>query len=244
MPRSPIPLPSPSELSIPLERGATTALVYEGVRGGNRQETASDTVSAALILGHGAGAGQRSGFMVDFARALSAMGVDVITFNFLYTEQGRKIPDRAPALEACYRAVIEAVYARVTSARRALFIGGKSMGGRIATQVAAADPELRLTGLVLLGYPLHPPGKPTERRDKHLPAIGRPMLFVQGTRDAFGTPDELAPVLATLQPAPSVHVVAKGDHSFKLARKDPAAQAAVYADVQRAIVDFITASTP
>ncbi len=195
-------MPSPSELSIPLERGATTALVYDGVRGGNRQETASDTVSAALILGHGAGAGQRSGFMVDFARALSALGVDVITFNFLYTEQGRKIPDRAPALEACYRAVIEAVYARVTSARRALFIGGKSMGGRIATQVAAADPELRLTGLVLLGYPLHPPGKPTERRDKHLPAIGRPMLFVQGTRDAFGTPDELAPVLATLQPAP------------------------------------------
>jgi len=121
MPRSPIPLPSPSELSIPLERGLTTALVYDGVRGGNRQETASDTVSAALILGHGAGAGQRSGFMVDFARALSALGVDVITFNFLYTEQGRKIPDRAPTLEACYRAVIETVYANVTSARHALF---------------------------------------------------------------------------------------------------------------------------
>jgi predicted alpha/beta-hydrolase family hydrolase len=237
-------LPNPNELSIPLERGTTTALVYDGVRSGDRTETATDTVRAALILGHGAGAGQRSGFMVDFARALAALGVDVITFNFLYTEQGRKIPDRAPTLEACYRAVIETVYARVTSARYALFIGGKSMGGRIATQVAAADPELRLSGLVLLGYPLHPPGKPTERRDKHLPAIGRPMLFVQGTRDAFGTPDELAPVLATMQPPPTVHVVAKGDHSFKLPRKDPAAQTAVYAGVQRAIVGFITASTP
>jgi hypothetical protein len=233
-------LPNPNELSIPLERGATTALVYDGVR----RETTSDTVAAALVLGHGAGAGQRSVFMVDFSRALSALGIDVITFNFLYTEQGRRIPDRAPTLEACYRTVIDAVYAKVPSARRALFIGGKSMGGRIATQVAAADPELRVSGLVLLGYPLHPPGKPTERRDRHLPAIGRPMLFVQGTRDAFGTPDELAPALATLQPAPTVHVVAKGDHSFKLPRKDPAAQAAIYADVQHAIVDFITTSTP
>jgi len=91
---------------------------------------------------------------------------------------------------------------------------------------------------------LHPPGKPTERRDKHLPAIRKPMLFVQGTRDAFGTPDELAPVLAAVQPAATVYVVDKGDHSFKLPRKDPAAQAAVYAGVQRAIVDFITTSAP
>lgn len=177
--------------------------------------------------------------MVDFATALSSLGVDVVTFNFLYTEQGRKIPDRAPTLEACYRSVIDAVLGGVDSARRALFIGGKSMGGRIATQVAAADPQLRIAGLVLLGYPLHPPGRPAERRDKHLPDIMRPMLFVQGARDAFGSPDELAPVLAPLQPAPLVHVVAQGDHSFKLSRKDPAAQATIYAAVQRAIVGFI-----
>lgn len=180
--------------------------------------------------------------MIDFATALSSMGVDVVTFNFLYTEQGRKIPDRAPALEACYRSVIDAVRAGVDSARRALFIGGKSMGGRIATQVAAADPQLPIAGLVLLGYPLHPPGRPAERRDKHLPAVARPMLFAQGTRDAFGTPDELAPVLATLQPAPLLHVVERGDHSFKLSRKDPAAQATIYADVQRAIVTFVSSA--
>ena len=237
MPRSAIPLPNPSDLKVRLETGAvTTALVYPGVR--HRGDSA--TVSATLILGHGAGAGQRSAFMVDFAQALAALGVDVVTFNFLYTEQGRKIPDRAPALEACYRSVIDAVSASVQTAQRALFIGGKSMGGRIATQVAAADPQLRLAGLVLLGYPLHPPGRPTERRDKHLPAIGRPMLFVQGTRDAFGTPAELAPILGALQPPPIVHTVANGDHSFKLSRKDPAAQAQVYADVQRAIVSFVS----
>lgn len=241
MPRSATRLPSPSELTVRLKTGAaTTALIYPGVRHRGEIATVSDTgVEAALILGHGAGAGQRSAFMVDFAHALSALGIDVVTFNFLYTEQGRRIPDRAPALEACYRSVIDAVDATVASARRALFIGGKSMGGRIATQVAAADPQLRLAGLVLLGYPLHPPGKPTDRRDKHLPAIARPMLFVQGTRDAFGTPDELAPIAGALRPAPEVHAVAHGDHSFKLSKKDPAAQARVYAEVQRAVVEFI-----
>ena len=212
---------------------ATTALVY----------TAGDdpavTPGAALILGHGAGAGQRSTFMVDFARGLSALGIDVITFNFLYTEQGRRIPDRAPALESCYRAVIDASRAEVESARRSLFIGGKSMGGRIATQVAAADPGLPLAGLVLLGYPLHPPGKAAERRDKHLPSIARPMLFVQGSRDAFGTPDELAQAIGALQPAPTLHAVAQGDHSFKVPRKDPAAQAAIYADLQRVIAAWL-----
>jgi len=230
-------LKSPSELTVRLETGAaTTALVYAAA---GAAETDVAPVGAALILAHGAGAGQRSTFMVDFSRALSALGVDVITFNFLYTEQRRRIPDRAPALEACYRAVIDAVRAEVESARRCLVIGGKSMGGRIATQVAAADPQLRLAGLVLLGYPLHPPGKPAERRDKHLPAVMRPMLFVQGSRDAFGTPEELTPLVSTLQPTPALHVVTNGDHSFKLSRKDPAAQRAAYGDVQQVIVRWI-----
>jgi predicted alpha/beta-hydrolase family hydrolase len=111
------PLKSPSELTVPVSTSAvTTALVYP---------SPTAHAGAALILGHGAGAGQRSTFMVDFARALSALGVDIITFNFLYTEQGRRIPDRAPALEACYRAVIDVVRAKVESARRSLFIGGK-----------------------------------------------------------------------------------------------------------------------
>lgn len=224
---------SPSERSIRLEAGAvTTALVYPA--GGA-------PLGATLILGHGAGAGQRSTFMVEFARALSALGIDIVTFNFLYTEQGRRIPDRAPALEDCYRAVIDAVRPELESARRSLFIGGKSMGGRIATEVAAADPALPLAGLVLLGYPLHPPGRPAERRDKHLPAVRRPMLFVQGSRDAFGTPAELMPIIDLLQPRPALHVVDKGDHSFKLSRKDPAAQAAVYSEVQQAIADWIKA---
>ena len=229
---------NPSEVTIrPRTGAATTALVYAAA-GGDAQS------GATLILGHGAGAGQRSTFMVDFADALSDLGLDVVTFNFPYVEQRRKIPDRGPVLEACYRDVIAAVRADVESAQRLLCIGGKSMGGRIATQVAAADASLPIAGLVLLGYPLHPPGRPLDRRDKHLPAIARPMLFVQGARDAFGTPDELTPIVRALQPRPTLHVVPQGDHSFKLSKKDPAAQAAVYTAIQRTIVAWVRALAP
>lgn len=220
---------SPDELRIEVPPGArTTALVYRG-----------DGAGAALILAHGAGAGQRSAFMVDFARAIAALGIDVVTFNFLYTEQGRRAPDRTPALEACYRAVIDAVRGHLESARAFLFVGGKSMGGRIATQVAAQDPALPIAGLVLLGYPLHPPGRPDERRDAHLPAVGRPMLVVQGSRDNFGMPGELAPIVARLLPASVLHVIDGGDHSFKLSRRDPGAQLSAYDAAQRTAVQWM-----
>jgi hypothetical protein len=196
---------------------------------------------AAFILAHGAGAGHDHPFMVGFAQALRDLGLDVITFNFVYIEEKRRLPDRGPLLEETYRAVIDQTRGQLESARRALFIGGKSMGGRIATQVAAADPELPIAGLVLLGYPLHPPGQPQKLRDAHLPRVGRPMLFIQGSRDTFGTSDELAPILSRIDPAPALHVVEGGDHSFKLSRKDPERQSAVYADIQQRIVRWITA---
>jgi uncharacterized protein len=224
-------LKSPSELRIALETGAvTTALVYPAAGPG---------IGATLILGHGAGAGQRSRFMVDTAAALSILGLDVVTFNFLYTEQQRRIPDRAPLLEACYRAAIATVRREADSARHWLFIGGKSMGGRIATQVAAADPGLPINGIVLLGYPLHPPGRPNERRDKHLPSIQQSMLFVQGERDAFGTPADLEPVLAALPAKATLHVVQRGDHSFKVTGLDAAQRAALADELHRTIVDWV-----
>lgn len=216
--------------------GAVTARVYKAGAPGTevKQPPARRGV---LVLGHGAGAGQDSRFMIDFATALASLGIDTVTFNFLYTEQGRRVPDRAPVLESCYRAVIETVTREVASGGRPLFIGGKSMGGRMATHVAAADPALSLAGLVLLGYPLHPPGRPAERRDKHLPAIRRPMLFVQGSRDTFGTPDELMTVLDRLEPKPTLHIVDGGDHSFKVARSRN--QAEVFHSVQQTIAGWI-----
>jgi len=185
-----------------------------------------------LILAHGAGAGQASSFMVRFATALAARGIDAITFNFLYTEQGRRVPDRNDKLEACYRKVIDACRDGVLGGRppAKLAIGGKSMGGRIASQVAAADGG-GLAGLVLLGYPLHPPGQPEKLRTKHLPGITTPMLFVQGSRDTFGTPAELQPHIGQLKAPVELYVVDGGDHSFKVPKGTGRSQDQVYETV-------------
>ena len=189
-----------------------------------------------LILGHGAGSGQLSGFMVSFAEALSARGLDVLTFNFLYIEQGRGIPDRTDKLESCYRAVIDAARRHKPIAKNSLAIGGKSMGGRIASQIAAAGVG-DLTGLVFLGYPLHPPGKPDQLRTKHLPAIKAPMLFIQGSRDSFGTPEELRPILKKLKA--KIYEVEGGDHSFKVPKSIGEPQPDVYARIQDEIVRWL-----
>ena len=219
-------------IEVALRQGTTTAILYKSLL--------EVTPPAALILAHGAGAGQRQPFMVGFARALSERGLDVMTFNFLYTEQGRRVPDRMPQLVECYDAVIAAAQSQLPSARERLFIGGKSMGGRAATHVAGSGTvRTDIHGLILLGYPLHPPGRPDQRRDAHLPDVKRPMLFVQGSRDTFGTPEELAPVLERLSPRPVLHVVEGGDHSFKLAGRGAASrQAAVYTEIQDLITRF------
>jgi uncharacterized protein len=183
-------------------------------------------IGVTLILAHGAGADQNSGFMVHFATALAARGAAAVTFNFVYTEQGRHVPDKNDKLESCWRAVIAAVRSRVAS-RGKLVIGGKSMGGRIASQIAAAGNE-GVDGLVFLGYPLHPPGRPEKLRSEHLGRIRAPMLFVQGSRDAFGTPDELRAALADVKAAADLFIVDGGDHSFKVPKRGVPPQDHVY----------------
>ncbi|MGE3512510.1 MAG: alpha/beta fold hydrolase [Vicinamibacterales bacterium] len=203
---------------------------------------ATGTAQAAIILAPGAGAGQGHPFMVGYARALAGSGFDVVTFDFPYMREGRRVPDPAPVLEAAYRSAIAWTRQEHVSAHRGLFIGGKSMGGRIATQVAASDPTLPIAGLVLLGYPLHPPGRPEKRRDAHLPRLGRPALFIQGSRDTFGSPDELREALTTVVPAPTLHIVEGGDHSFKVsraARSAASAPADIDAAIQAVIVGWM-----
>jgi predicted alpha/beta-hydrolase family hydrolase len=175
----------------------------------------SDAASAGLLLAHGAGGGQKSRFIVQAATAFAGRGITVATFDFPYMAQGRSVPDKAPVLEAHWRAVIDAARAHAAfgQSRLPLFIGGKSMGGRIASQVAAQHVD-GIAGLVYLGYPLHPPGKPDQRRDRHLPDITEPMLFVQGTRDPFGTADEIRALLPRLNGRAELFEVQDGDHSF------------------------------
>jgi predicted alpha/beta-hydrolase family hydrolase len=212
-----------------------TALKYRAAPSGRTDVT--------LILAHGAGANQASGFMVRFATSLAARGIDTVTFNFVYTEQRRRLPDRNDKLEHCYRTVIEAVRSgkfHDDVGRRKLAIGGKSMGGRIASQVAAAGQE-GIAGLVFLGYPLHPPGRPDKLRSKHLPDIHAPMLFVQGSRDTFGTPEELRAVLGGSGVTADICVVEDGDHSFKVPKRSATPQDQVYEFVLDEIVRWLRA---
>jgi uncharacterized protein len=205
--------------------------------------TAQDQAKITLILAHGAGAGQASEFMVHFATGLSARGIETVTFNFYYKEIGRKIPDQNSKLELCYRSVIDTVLAKKISNNR-LAIGGKSMGGRIASQLAA-DGSTELLGLVFLGYPLHPPGKPEQLRAAHLAHIKAPMLFVQGSRDAFGTPDELRPIIDAIAQHTDLYVIDRADHSFKVPKSTRVTQNDVYTTILDHIAGWLrqTAAT-
>lgn len=204
------------------EYQSVTAILYPAATKGR--------LGVTLILGHGAGTGQTSGFMVTFANELAARGIDAVTFNFLYTEHGRGAPDPKDKLEACYRAVIDAARAHKKLRRNKLAIGGKSMGGRIASQVAASGVG-DLAGLVFLGYPLHPPGNVEKLRASHLAQIKAAMLFIQGSRDSFGTPDELRAIFKQLKIRGDLYVVEGGDHSFKVPKSVGVTQEEVYKQV-------------
>jgi len=200
---------------------SVTAMLYPAAK----KERAGKTI----VLGHGAGADQLSGFMRMVAEGLAARGFDVMTFNFLYKEQKRSVPDPKARLESCYRAVIDAAIKQKKLKGNRLLIGGKSMGGRIASQVAAAEGD-RISGLVFLGYPLHPPGRPDKLRDEHLREIQSPMLFVQGSRDAFGNEDEIRTIIKKHRLPATMYVIEGGDHSFKVP-KSVQPQQQVYEDL-------------
>ena len=199
----------------------------------------SDRAIAGLVLGHGAGSGQRSGFMVEAGRQLSARAITVATFDFPYITAGRKTPDKAPVLEQAWRSAIAEARAHDAFRSLPLFIGGKSMGGRIASHVAAQGIE-GVSGLVFLGYPLHPPGRPQQRRDAHLPQIAQPMLFVQGSRDEFGTANDIRELLPRLNPQAQLFEVTDGDHSFKVRVKTTGKkQDAVFTEIFDRVDAFI-----
>ena len=221
------------KLSIPVNGSdGVTGLLYAASK--------KDRVGMTVILGHGAGANQLSPFMCLIANGLAGRGFDAMTFNFVYMERGRRVPDPKAKLEACYDAVIEAASQHTKLKGNHVAIGGKSMGGRIASQVAAApESKNNLAGLVFLGYPLHPPGRPEKLRDAHLKDVRAPMLFVQGSRDAFGTPDELRSVIKRLHLPATLHVIEGGDHSFKVPKSLGVSQLEVYESVMDTISGWL-----
>ena len=167
---------------------------------------------AWLVVGHGAGSGMDHPFLVGFARAMAVDGIATARFNFHYANAGRRSPDAEPSLRAAWMEAFEG--ARALAGDLPVFAGGKSLGGRIASMCVADG--MPAAGLVFLGYPLHPPGKPERIRDKHLYEIQVPMLFLQGTRDPFAQEALLAKVLKKLGPRAGLHAVEGGDHSFRV----------------------------
>jgi uncharacterized protein len=180
-----------------------------------------------VVLAHGAGNDMHSPFLSAVHQGLAGRGYVTVKFNFPYMERGRRPPDRAPILEACYAQVMQHIRRDRGSAR--VVIGGKSLGGRIASHLAASGADV--AGLILLGYPLHPPHRTDQLRVAHLSRIRAPMLFLAGTRDALCNLALLRQALAEV-PAPwQLHVVAGGDHSFNLPKAMRREPSAVWAEI-------------
>ena len=191
----------------------------------------------AVLLAHGAGADMNATTLTTFADALAAAKVPSLRFNFPYKAAGKKAPDRPPVLEAAVREAA-AELARLTKLPPdRLVLGGRSMGGRICSMVAAEETAL---GLVLLGYPLHPPGRPQQLRVEHFARLRMPALFVSGTRDAFGTPAELKAQTKKIKGPVSFHWIETGDHGFKPLKASGRTVDEVLADAAAAVVEFVT----
>ncbi len=167
---------------------------------------------AWLVVAHGAGAGMDHPFLVGFCRAMAEEGVATARFNFHYMNAGRRSPDAEPSLRAAWSEAFGGVRSMANGAP--VLAGGKSLGGRLASMCVADGMEA--AGLVFLGYPLHPPGKPERLRAGHLEKIRVPMLFLQGTSDPFAKPELLGPVVERLGDLATLVPIEGGDHSFNV----------------------------
>jgi predicted alpha/beta-hydrolase family hydrolase len=208
-----------------------TDLAYQGPKRG---------ADRAVLLAHGAGADMNAATLTTVADALSDAKVPSLRFNFPYKARGGRAPDRPPVLEAAVREAVGELVRRTKLPPERLVLGGRSMGGRICSMVAADDGAL---GLVLLGYPLHPPGRAERLRVEHFGRLTMPALFVSGTRDAFGTPTELKRHVKKIKGPVSFHWIETGDHGFKPLKSSGLTVDGVLADVAGAVVEFVTGLT-
>jgi hypothetical protein len=192
--------------------------------------------AATFLFAHGAGAPMDSGFMNRVAAGLAGRGVRVVRFEFPYmakrrSEGRRGAPDREPVLRARWTQA-----AAEFGGGPRVAVGGKSMGGRIASMIAD---EVGVRALVCFGYPFHPPGQPGKLRTQHLVALRTPSLVVQGTRDAFGVPEEVESY--GLSPAIRIHWIEQGDHSFKPPARSGRTEAGNVEEAIVAAADFLLA---
>ncbi|HEY7699855.1 MAG TPA: alpha/beta family hydrolase [Vicinamibacteria bacterium] len=192
-----------------------------------------DPGGTAAIIAHGAGGNMETPSLKALQKQLAAAGVTAVRFNFLYSENGRKSPDREENLIACWRSVADWVKRERRPSR--LFLGGRSMGGRMVSYLAADG--YACDGLFFLAYPLHPPGQRDRQRKDHLPRITVPMLFVSGTRDAFGELDLLEPLVKGL--GARLHLLPGADHGFKAPKSAGKTPREIEDEVARTVLAFV-----
>jgi predicted alpha/beta-hydrolase family hydrolase len=195
-----------------------------------------EQASAIYVFAHGAGANLRHRFMEAVAVRLADAGIATLRYNFPYMEQGGRRPDPPMLLEATVAAAIER--ATAIAGNRTLLAGGKSMGGRMTSGLLSRQPNARVQGLVFVGFPLHPPGKPGMARADHLAAVQQPMLFLQGTRDTLADIDLVRQVCAGLGERATLHIVAGGDHSFAVLKRSGRSMEEVYHELITTIVEW------
>ena len=210
----------------------TDNLAYQGPKRG---------ADRAVLLAHGAGADMHAATLTTVADALADAHVPSLRFNFPYTAEGRKAPDRLPKLLASMREAAQTLSTLAKVAPDRIVLGGRSMGGRVGSLLAAGEdgeawPAL---GLVLLGYPLHPPGKPENLRVDHFGALTMPTLFVSGTRDAFGTPAEFDAHVGAIPGPVTMHWLETADHGFKPLKASGRSVAAVLEDAATTTANWV-----
>jgi predicted alpha/beta-hydrolase family hydrolase len=217
---------SESRWNIPV-RDAAVSAVYD----------AAENARAVLVCAHGAGGNLADRGMATTAAEMVRRGISVVRFNFLYKERGSGRPDPMPVLMETVDAVVQHVRAEL--APKTLLIGGRSMGGRAASMLAAEGYEAN--GLLLLAYPLHPAGQPEKLRDAHLPRITMPVLCFSGTRDALCTPALMERALTTVTAPWDMHGVEGADHSFHVLKSSGRTDAEVMSEIGATTSDWVTA---
>jgi predicted alpha/beta-hydrolase family hydrolase len=196
-----------------------------------------DHYKAVLIIAHGAGQNMNSSFISHLHQGIAEQGILTVKFNFPYMEQGLKAPNTPHVLEETWHKIIEAVIDKTGANRKQIFLSGKSMGGKYATILACK--EDLYAGIILFGFPLHAPGSPDKPRFDLLKVIHEPMLFFQGTRDSLCKLDVFTPLLNTLDPVPTLHIIEGGDHSFKMLKKSNRNEESVLNEVVSRSVEWI-----
>lgn len=194
--------------------------------------------TAAVIVAHGAGNDMHTPLLVHFSTGLCRAGFLSLRFNFPYKEKGQKAPDPQAKLVRTWQAAFEFLTNHPQFGTSHIVAAGKSMGGRIASQMAA-DGHLSPKALVFLGYPLHPPGKKEQLRDAHLYRIAAPMLFFAGTRDTLCDLDLLRPVVGRLKAPAMLEVIEGGDHSFVLPKSFKVSEVEVYDGILKRTIAWL-----